>query len=142
MTFDNDLLRSLLRETRTIAVVGASPRSERPSNYVMKYLQTKGYRIIPINPGVAGREILGERTYARLADVPAPVEMVNVFRASHAAVAVADDAVAVKDRLGLKCIWMQLGVRSDNARHRGEAAGLAVIMDRCIKIDHARLLGG
>lgn len=107
----------------------------------MKYLQGKGYRVIPVNPQQAGRSILGERVYARLADVPAPVQMVDIFRNSEAAGEIVEDAVALKDRLGLRVVWMQLGIRNGKAAQRAEAAGLTVVMDRCVKIEYGRLFG-
>lgn len=131
----------MLRQTRSIAMVGASPSWSRPSNFVMKYLQEKGYRVIPVNPTAMGQDILGERVYPALAEVPGPVDMIDVFRASHAAAAVVDEAISHKDRLGIRFIWMQLGVRNEEAARRASAAGLAVIMDRCIKIEFARLFG-
>jgi predicted CoA-binding protein len=131
----------MLRQTRSIAMVGASPSWSRPSNSVMKYLQKKGYRVIPVNPTVVGQDILGERVYSSLAEVPGPVDMIDVFRASHAVAGVVDEAISQKDRLGVRFIWMQLGVRNEEAARRANAAGLAVIMDRCIKIDFARLFG-
>lgn len=139
LRYDDEAIRRILRETRTIAMVGASPKWVRPSNFVMKYLQGKGYRVIPINPGVAGQEILGEVVRPDLADLDEPIEMVDIFRASDAAAAVVDEAIALKDRLGIRSVWMQLGVRHDDAARRAEAAGLQVIMDRCIKIEYGRL---
>lgn len=139
--YPDETLRTILRQTRTIAMVGASPSWVRPSNFAMKYLQGKGYRVIPVNPAAAGQEILGERVYPALADVPGPVEMVDVFRTSAAAGTAVDDAIAVKDRLGIRFIWMQLGVRNDAAAERARAAGLEVIMDRCVKIEYGRLFG-
>lgn len=139
--YPDETLRTILRQTRTIAMVGASPSWVRPSNFAMKYLQGKGYRVIPVNPAAAGQEILGERVYSALADVPGPVEMVDVFRTSAAAGTAVDDAIAVKDRLGIRFIWMQLGVRNDAAAERARAAGLEVIMDRCVKIEYGRLFG-
>ena len=139
--YSDETLRGILRRTRTIAMVGASPSWVRPSNFAMKYLQGKGYRVIPVNPAAAGQEILGERVYSALADVPGPVEMVDVFRTSAAAGTAVDDAIAVKDRLGIRFIWMQLGVRNDAAAERARAAGLEVIMDRCVKIEYGRLFG-
>jgi predicted CoA-binding protein len=122
-------------------MVGASPSGVRPSNFVMKYLQGKGYRVIPVNPYATGQEILGERVYASLGDVPGPVEMVDVFRSSYAAAGVVDEAISQKDRLGIQSVWLQLGVRNEEAARRASAAGLAMIMDRCIKIEFARLFG-
>ena len=139
--YTDHFIGEMLRQTRSIAMVGASPSWSRPSNFVMKYLQEKGYRVIPVNPTVVGQDILGERVYAALAEVPGPVEMIDVFRSSHAAAQVVDEAISQKDRLGIRFVWMQLGVRNDEATRRASAAGLAVIMDRCIKIEFARLFG-
>lgn len=130
-------LRDILRRVRTIAMVGASPDWIRPSYFAMKYLQHKGYRVIPVNPKAAGTEILGEKVYASLADVPEPVDMVDIFRNSAAAGPIADEAVGI----GAKVVWMQLGVRNDEAAARAEAAGLDVVMDRCPKIEYGRLHG-
>lgn len=136
------LLRQVLRDVRTIAVVGASPDRSRPSNYVMKFLQDKGYRTIPVNPRAAGGEIWGEVCYASLRDVPqdivGPVDMVDVFRRSEAVAPIVDDAIAI----GAKVIWMQIGVRDDAAAAKAEAAGLTVIMDRCPRIEYGRLMTG
>ena len=107
----------------------------------MAYLQSRGYRTIPVNPYAAGRNINGESVYARLADVPAPVDLVDVFRNSAAASGAVDEAIAEKDRLGIKFIWMQLGVRNAAAASRAEAAGILVVMDRCPKIEYPRLFG-
>ena len=130
-------LRRILSTVRTIAMVGASSNWNRPSYFVMKYLQGKGYRVIPVNPGTAGQEQLGERIYASLRDIPEPVDMVDVFRASDAASGIMDDAIAI----GAKIVWMQLGVRNDEAAAKGEAAGIEVIMNRCPKIEFGRLGG-
>lgn len=141
LVYDDTVLRRVLRETRTVAMVGASPNWVRPSNFAMKYLQGKGYRVIPVNPRAAGGEILGETAYADLADVPGPVEVVDVFRASDAAGETVDQAIALKDALGVRTVWLQLGVRNDAAAARAEAAGLTVVMDRCVKIEYGRLFG-
>jgi predicted CoA-binding protein len=122
-------------------MVGASPQWVRPSHFAMKYLQGKGFRVIPVNPGVAGGTILGEPVYARLADVPGPVELVDIFRNSRAAGAIVDEAIALKDALGLRAVWLQLGVRNDAAAARARVAGLSVVMDRCVKIEYGRLFG-
>jgi predicted CoA-binding protein len=105
----------------------------------MKYLQAKGYRIIPVNPGAAGQEILGETCYASLAEVPDRIDMVDVFRDAEAAGTIVDEAIALKDDKGIQVVWMQLGIRNDAAAARGVAAGLTVIMDRCPKIEYGRL---
>jgi predicted CoA-binding protein len=134
-TYPDPFLRDILSEVRTIAVVGASPRRERPSHRVMAYLQRHGYRAIPVNPFAAGGTINGETCYARLADVPEPIDMVDVFRRSEFAPGVVDDAIAA----GAKVVWMQLGVRDDAAAARAEASGLKVVMNRCPAIEIPRL---
>ncbi|MDX2265684.1 MAG: CoA-binding protein [Hyphomicrobiales bacterium] len=139
--YDDGYIRAILASVRTFAMVGASPNPVRPSYFVMKYLLAKGYDVIPINPGQAGAEILGRRCYARLADAPAPVDVVDIFRNSEAALGVTRDAIALKDKLGLKAIWMQLTVRNDEAARLAEAAGLTVVMNRCPKIEFGRLSG-
>ncbi len=136
-SYAEDYLRGILRDVATIAMVGASPNWNRPSYFVMKYLQSAGYRVIPINPVAVGQEILGETVLADLSDLREPVDMVDVFRNSEAAGPIADQAIA----LGAKVLWMQIGVRNDAAAARAEAAGLRVVMDRCPKIEHARLSG-
>jgi predicted CoA-binding protein len=128
-------LRAILEGTRVVAVVGASPRPHRPSHGVMRYLQRHGYRAIPVNPFAAGGEILGERCYARLADIPERVDMVDIFRRSDAAGGMVDEAIAA----GARFVWMQLGVRDAAAAARAEAAGIAVVMDRCPAIEIPRL---
>ncbi len=141
LRYDDAHLRRILTGVRTIAMVGASPNWVRPSNFAMKYLQGKGFRVIPVNPGHAGKEILGETTYATLADIPDRFDMVDVFRASAQAGAIVDEAIALKDAKGIRVVWMQIGVRDDAAAARGEAAGLQVVMDRCPKIEFGRLFG-
>ncbi|MFO1154320.1 MAG: CoA-binding protein [Rhodospirillales bacterium] len=134
-------LRRLLANARTIAVVGASPNPSRASFQVMAYLQGHGYRIRPVNPNAAGTLILGEPVVASLADLEPPVDIVDVFRSSRYAGSAVDDAIAVGDRLGVVAVWLQLGVRDSAAGERARTAGLVFVMDRCIKIDHAQLLG-
>jgi uncharacterized protein len=134
-SYPDGYLRETLESVRTIAVVGASPRRERPSHGVMAYLQRRGYRAIPVNPNAAGGMINGERCYASLAEVPEPIDMVDVFRRPRAVGGVVDEAIAV----GAKVVWMQLGVRDDAAAARAEAAGLKVVMNRCPAIEIPRL---
>ena len=136
-SYPDALIKSLLRSVKTIAMVGASPNWNRPSYFAMKYLQDKGYRVIPVNPGAVGQEILGEKVYASVREIPDKIDMVDVFRASEAVPPIADDAIAI----GAKVLWMQLGVRNDEAAARAEAAGLTVIMNRCPKIEYGRLGG-
>jgi predicted CoA-binding protein len=140
--YPDALIRGILRDTKTIAMVGASANWVRPSNFAMKYLQHKGFRVIPVNPAAAGEDILGELTYAGLAEIPDRFEMVDIFRNSAAAGVIVDEAIEIaakkKDK-GVKVVWMQLGVRNDAAAARAEAAGLTVIMDRCPKIEFGRL---
>ncbi|WP_096704929.1 O-acetylhomoserine aminocarboxypropyltransferase [Magnetospirillum sp. 15-1] len=137
LVYSDALLRRILADTRTIAMVGASTNWNRPSYFVMKYLQAKGYRVIPVNPAAAGQQILGETVRASLSEITEPVDMVDVFRRADQVGPVVDEAVA----LGAKVLWMQLGVRNDEAAARAEAAGLQVVMDRCPKIEFGRLGG-
>jgi predicted CoA-binding protein len=136
-TYPDSYLSDILASVKTIALVGASTNWNRPSYFVMKYLQSKGYRVAPVNPAAAGRELLGETVYARLEDIPEPVDMVDVFRNPEAAGPVTDSAIAIRARI----VWMQIGVRNDEAAARAEAAGLKVVMNRCPKIEYMRLHG-
>jgi predicted CoA-binding protein len=135
--YDDSYIRSILDRVKSIAIVGASNNNVRPSYFVQKYLISKGYEIWPINPGLAGGEILGRPVHAALADLPGPVDMVDVFRSAEHAGPIADEAI----RLGAKVLWMQLGVRNDAVAERAEAAGLQVVMNRCPKIEYGRLCG-
>ena len=136
-SYTNDYLRHVLDSVKTIAMVGASANWNRPSFFAMKYLQDKGFRVIPVNPREVGKEILGEAVYPDLASVPMPVDMVDIFRNSEAAGPITDEAI----RIGAKVVWMQLTVRNDAAAARAQAAGLDVVMNRCPKIEYARLNG-
>jgi predicted CoA-binding protein len=138
-SYPNDYIRSILQGVRTIALVGASQNPARPSWIVMKYLLDRGYDVVPINPGLAGQELLGKRVYGRLTEIPHPVDMVEIFRNSEAAGPITDEALSL-DPLP-KVIWMQLSVRNDEAALRAEKRGLQVVMDRCPKIEFGRLSG-
>lgn len=139
MTGDETLAR-ILRECRTIAMVGASPKPGRASHGVMRYLKEQGYRVIPVNPAVAGDTLLGETAYASLADVPDEFELVDVFRKADAVAGVVDEVLALENRKALRVLWLQLGVIDRDAAARARDAGLEVVMDRCIRIEHGRLL--
>jgi len=131
-------LRRILAENRVIAIVGLSADWFRPSYFAAKYLQEHGYRIIPVNPRYAGTDVLGERCYASLADIPEKVDVVDVFRRTEDVAPIAEDAI----RVGAKVLWQQIGVKSEAAAEKARAAGLDAVMDRCMKIEHARLFGG
>ncbi len=139
--YRDELLRKILKRVKTIAMVGASPNWVRPSSFAMKYLLGKGYRVIPVNPGHAGKEILGQSVYASLSDIPGNFDMVDIFRNSAAAGPIMDEAIDLAEAKGISVVWMQLGVVNEDAAKKGEAAGLNVIMDRCPKIEYARLFG-
>ena len=140
-SYSDALIRDILRRTRVIAMVGASGNDMRPSYFAMTYLLVKGYTVHPINPGLAGKQILGRQVYGSLKDVPAPVDLVDIFRGADAAPAIVREALAEKDRLGIRTIWMQLGVVSEEAAALARDAGLTVVMDRCPKIEHGRFSG-
>jgi O-acetylhomoserine (thiol)-lyase len=137
LAYPDALIRRILQTVNTIAMVGASTNSSRPSYFVMKYLQGKGYRVIPVNPGAAGQTLLGETVRGKLSDIAEPVDMVEIFRKSDAVPPIVDEAIAI----GAPVVWMQLGVRHDAAAAKAEAAGLTVVMDRCPKIEFGRLCG-
>src|SRR4029079_15462051 len=136
-SYSDSYIRGILNSVKSIAMVGASERESRPSYFAFKYLLERGYTMIPVNPGKAGETILGRRVYARLADVPEPIDMVDIFRNSRFAPAVVEEALALKPRP--QVIWMQLGVRNDAAAALAEANGLKVVMNRCPKIEYGRL---
>ncbi len=136
-SYSDAYLRGILNGVRTIAMVGASEHWNRPSFFAMKYLQDKGYRVIPVNPQAKGDEILGEKVYADLAEIPDKIDMVDIFRRAEAVPGIVDQAI----KQGAKVVWMQLGVRHDAAAAKAEAAGLKVVMNRCPKIEYSRLNG-
>ena len=135
--YPDNFIRGILNTVKSIAMVGISPRVNRPSYFAFKYLLERGYRMIPVNPGQAGKEILGQKVYAKLSDIPEPIDMVDVFRASEHVPAVVDEALAMTPRPAV--IWMQLGVRNDEAAAKAEAGGIKVVMNRCPKIEYGRL---
>jgi len=135
--YDDGYIRGILNTVKTIAVVGVSANTSRPGFFVFKYLLERGYRMIPVNPGLAGQELLGQKAYAALRDIPEPVDMVDIFRASPHALAIVEEALAMRPRPAV--IWMQLGVRNDEAAALAEANGLKVVMNRCPKIEYGRL---
>ncbi|MEM7226460.1 MAG: CoA-binding protein [Pseudomonadota bacterium] len=138
-TYRDDFLRGLLAGVRTIAMVGASPHWNRPSYFAMKYLQEKGYTVRPVNPRAAGTEILGETVYASLEEIPGPIDMVDIFRRSEDVGPIVEQSLALAEEKHIKVIWMQLGVRNDEAEAMAKAGGLEVVMDRCAKIEFGRL---
>jgi predicted CoA-binding protein len=136
-SYDDVYIRGILNTVKTIAVVGVSANSRRPSYFVFKYLLERGYRMIPVNPGLAGRELLGRTAYATLLDVPEPIDVVDVFRASQHVLPIVVEALQIEPRP--RVIWMQLGVRNDEAAALAETNGLKVVMNRCPKIEYGRL---
>jgi predicted CoA-binding protein len=135
--YDDSYIRGILNTVKTIAMVGVSANTSRPSYFAFKYLLERGYRMIPVNPGLAGQELLGQKAYATLGDIPEPVDMVDIFRASQYAVAIVEQALALSPRP--QVIWMQLGIRNDEAAKLAEANGVKVVMNRCPKIEYGRL---
>ncbi|HTC03154.1 MAG TPA: CoA-binding protein [Xanthobacteraceae bacterium] len=136
-SYDDSTIRGILNTVKTIAMVGASEKENRPSYFAFKYLLERGYKMIPVNPGHAGEDMLGQRIYARLADIPEPIDMIDIFRGSQYALAIVQEALALKTRPLV--IWMQLGVRNDEAAALAEANGMKVVMNRCPKIEYGRL---
>jgi len=136
-SYPDSYIRGILNTVKTIAMVGVSANTSRPSYFAFKYLLERGYRMIPVNPGLAGQELLGQKIYAKLADIPQPVDMVDIFRASRYAPEIVREALALRPRPQL--IWMQLGIRNDEAAELAENNGLKVVMNRCPKIEYGRL---
>ena len=139
--YPDSLIKNILRSTKTIAMVGASGNDMRPSYFAMMYLLAKGYLIHPINPAMAGKKVLGQTVYGTLKEVPAPIDMVDIFRGADQAPGIVREAIEEKDRLSIKTIWMQLGIVSDEAAALARDAGFTVVMDRCPKIEHGRFSG-
>jgi hypothetical protein len=135
--YDDAYIRGILNTVKTIAMVGVSNKESRPSYFAFKYLLERGYRMIPVNPGLAGGELLGQKVCARLADIPEPVDMVDIFRASPYAVGIVEEALKLEPRP--RVVWMQLGIRNDAAAALAEQHGLEVVMNRCPKIEYGRL---
>ena len=134
-SYSDDYLRGIFARIKTIAMVGASPRPDRPSNRVMKFLQSRGFRVIPVNPQAAGQHIHGETVVSSLAEIAGPIDMVDIFRRSELVAPVVDEAIAQ----GAKAVWMQLGVRDDAAAAKAERRGIDVVMNRCPAIEMPRL---
>jgi predicted CoA-binding protein len=137
--YDDGYIRGILKTVKNIAVVGASPGENRPSMFVVKYLSERGYKVFPINPGRAGQDIGKQKAYARLADVPEKIDMVDVFRNSESVPPILDEALALPHRPDV--FWLQQGIRNDEVAAKAEAAGMKVVMDRCPKIEYGRLSG-
>jgi predicted CoA-binding protein len=135
---DIGTLRRILAQNRVVAVVGLSGDWYRPSYFAAKYLQEHGYRVIPVNPRYAGQKVLGETCYASLREIPEKVDIVDVFRRTRDVPPIAEDAIAI----GARVLWQQIGVKNQAAAEKARAAGLDAVMDRCVKIEHARLFGG
>ena len=136
-SYPDSTIRGILNTVKCIAMVGVSPKDNRPSYLAFKYLQERGYRMIPVNPGQVGHDLLGQKFYATLSDIPEPIDMVDIFRASQHALPIVEEALALKPPP--QVIWMQLTVRNDAAAAKAEAAGLKVVMNRCPKIEYGRL---
>jgi uncharacterized protein len=135
--YNDSYIRGILNTVKTIAMVGASAKDNRPSYFAFKYLAERGYNMIPINPGLAGKELLGRKIYGRLSEVPEPIDMVDLFRAANYALPIVQEALALSPRP--RVIWMQLGVRNDEAAALAEENGMKVVMNRCPKIEYGRL---
>jgi uncharacterized protein len=135
--YDDAYIRGILNTVKTIAMVGVSANTSRPSYFAFKYLLERGYRMVPVNPGLAGKELLDQKAYATLHDIPEPVDMVDIFRASEHALAIVKETLLMEPRP--RVIWMQLGIRNDAAAALAEENGLKVVMNRCPKIEYGRL---
>jgi uncharacterized protein len=135
--YSDDYIRGILNTVKSVAMVGVSANTSRPSYFAFKYLLERGYRMIPVNPGLAGQQLLGQKVYAKLADIPEPIDMVDIFRASRYAPAIVAEALALAPRP--QVVWMQFGVRCDEAADLAEQNGLKVVMNRCPKIEYGRL---
>ena len=136
---DDQVLTQVLAETNTIAMIGASANPEKPSYRVMRYLQSAGYRVIPVNPMIEEEKVNGETVYGSLADIDIPYDLVDVFRRTDAIPEVMDDILAEAEDHGIRFVWLQLGIRDEKSAAKAREAGLIVVMDRCMKIEHARL---
>jgi len=136
-SYDDVYIRGLLNTVKTIAMVGVSAKDSRPSYFAFKYLLERGYHMIPVNPALAGKDLLGQKAFARLADIPEPVDMVDIFRAAPFAVPIVEEALKLQPRP--RVVWMQLGIRNDAAAALAEQNGLKVVMNRCPKIEYGRL---
>ena len=136
-SYPDTYIRGILNTVKSIAMIGISPKDSRPSYFAFKYLLERGYNMIPVNPGQAGKQILGRKVYARVGDIPEPIDMIDVFRASQYAMPIVEEALKLQRRP--QVIWMQLGVRNDEAAAKAEAAGIKVVMNRCPKIEYGRL---
>jgi predicted CoA-binding protein len=137
-SYSDEYIRDILKDTKTIAMVGASSNPERPSNRIMQYLQAAGFRVIPVNPGISAEGLFGETAYASLADVPDQIDMVDVFRRSEAVAGIVDELIPIIASKGIRYLWLQLGVVDEASADRARKAGLEVVMDRCLKIEHKR----
>ncbi len=136
-SYDDGYIRGILNTVKTIAMVGVSAKENRPSYFAFKYLLERGYRMIPVNPGLAGGELLGQKVFGKLADIPEPVDMVDIFRAATYALGIVEDVLKMQPRP--RVVWMQLGIRNDAAAALAEQSGLKVVMNRCPKIEYGRL---
>ena len=136
-SYPDSYIRGILNTVKTIAMVGFSPKENRPSYFVFKYLTERGYRVIPVNPGQAGKEVLGQTIYASLSDIREPIDMIDIFRSSENVPPIVEEALTLSPKP--QVIWMQLTVRNDEAAKRAEDAGMKVVMNRCPKIEYGRL---